>query len=140
MFATDAKQVLVVELKNWKVLGTVVGIITGIGTLMWQGMERFHQSEVDRIKGEAKADIARLQGEAKADMARLQDKVEMYRYYVQAVGTRDHEPLEEAMSQRQKEIKERAQTVVTGESGGEEGKEKKRGRGEDGGAGSLSPL
>ena len=108
---TDVKQVLVVELKDWKVLGTIVGIITGIGTLMWQGMERFHQAEVARIKGEAEA-----------AQARLQDKVEMYRYYVQAVGTRDHEPLMEGMSQRQKENKERAQAMMAGESGGKEGK------------------
>jgi len=119
---TDAKQVLVVELKDWKVLGTIVGIITGIGTLMWQGMERFHQAEVARIKGEAEAAQARIKGEAKADAARLQDKVEMYRYYVQAVGTRDHEPLMEGMSQRQKENKERAQAMMAGESGGKEGK------------------
>jgi len=127
------KQVLVVELKDWKVLGTIVGIITGIGTLMWQGMERFHQAEVARIKGEAEAAQARIKGEAeaaqarikgeaKADAARLQDKVEMYRYYVQAVGTRDHEPLMEGMSQRQKENKERAQAMMAGESGGKEGK------------------
>jgi len=32
---------------------------------------------------------ARLKGEA----ARFQDKVEMYRYYVQVFGTRDHEGL-----------------------------------------------
>jgi len=52
--------------------------------------------------------------------------VEIYQYYVQAVGTRDHEPLMEAMSQRQKENKESAQAMMAGESGGKEGKLKKR--------------
>ena len=84
--ATDAKHVLVVELKDWKILGTIVGIITGVGTLMWQGIDRFHQAEVKRLKGEAQAEAARLQ-----------DKVEMYQYYVQVFGTRDHEPLKESV-------------------------------------------
>ena len=83
-----------------------------------------------RIKGEAetaqrldKAEIARIKGEAKGDAARLEDKVENCRYFVQALGTRDHEPLEKALSQRQKEKEERSQAMATGESAGKERKE-----------------
>lgn len=36
-----------------------MGIITGVGTLMWQGMERFHQEEVARIMGEARLRVRR---------------------------------------------------------------------------------
>ena len=98
--------------KDWGIVvavGTIVGTITGAMTLMMHVMERVHQLEVAlikaeaeaaqaRIKAEAEAAQARIKAEAKADAARLQDKVEMYRYYVQALRTRDHEPLEEALS------------------------------------------
>ena len=126
--------------KEWSIVvnaGTIVAI-TGIGTFMWQVIERLHQAEVARIKGEAetavarikgegetaqrldKAEIARIKGEAKGDAARLEDKVENCRYFVQALGTRDHEPLEKALSQRQKEKEERSQAMATGESAGKE--------------------
>ena len=103
-------------------------------------MERFHQSEIARIKGEAEtaqgdaetaqarikveaefmerfhqSEIARIKGEA-------DNKVEMYQYYVQAVGTQDHKPLMKALSRRRKEYEQRAQAKATGESGGKEGK------------------
>ena len=159
--ATDAKQAPGLTSKEWSIVvnaGTIVAI-TGIGTFMWQVIERLHQAEVARIKGEAetaqrldkaevarikgeaetavagikgeaetaqrldKAEIARIKGEAKGDAARLEDKVENCRYFVQALGTRDHEPLEKALSQRQKEKEERSQAMATGESAGKERKE-----------------
>jgi hypothetical protein len=159
--ATDAKQAPGLTSKEWSIVvnaGTIVAI-TGIGTFMWQVIERLHQTEVARIKGEAetavarikgeaetaqrldkaevarikgeaetaqrldKAEIARIKGEAKGDAARLEDKVENCRYFVQALGTRDHEPLEKALSQRQKEKEERSQAMATGESAGKERKE-----------------
>ena len=123
--ATDAKQVLGLTTKDWGIVvavGTIVGTITGSMTLMMHVMERVHQSEVALIKAEAAAAQARIKAEAKADAARLQDKAEFYNYYVQALGTRDHEPLEEAMSRRHKENKERAQAMMAGESAGKEGK------------------
>jgi len=116
-------------------LATIGAVITGTITLVWQGMERLHKADTDRIRGEveaarrqdkAEAEAARRQDKAEAVAARLQEKVEIYQYYVQAVGTRDHEPLMEAMSQRQKENKESAQAMMAGESGGKEGKLKKR--------------
>ena len=141
--ATDAKQAPGLTSKEWSIVvnaGTIVAI-TGIGTFMWQVIERLHQGEVARIKGEAEtaqrldkaevarikgqaeAEIARIKGEAKGDAARLEDKVENCRYFVQALGTRDHEPLEKAVSQRQKEEEERSQAMATGESVGKERKE-----------------
>ena len=141
--ATDAKQAPGLTSKEWSIVvnaGTIVAI-TGIGTFMWQVIERLHQAEVARIKGEAEtaqrldkaevarikgeaeAEIARIKGEAKGDAARLEDKVENCRYFVQALGTRDHEPLEKALSQRQKEKEERSQAMATGESAGKEQKE-----------------
>ena len=148
--ATDAKQAPGLTSKEWSIVvnaGTIVAI-TGIGTFMWQVIERLHQAEVARIKGEAetaqrldkaevarikgeaetaqrldKAEIARIKGEATGDAARLEDKVENCRYFVQALGTRDHEPLEKALSQRQKEKEERSQAMATGESAGKERKE-----------------
>jgi len=143
--ATDAKQAPGLTSKEWSIVvnaGTIVAI-TGIGTFMWQVIERLHQGEVARIKGEAEtavarikgeaevarikgqaeAEIARIKGEAKGDAARLEDKVENCRYFVQALGTRDHEPLEKALSQRQKEEEERSQAMATGESVGKERKE-----------------
>ena len=170
--ATDAKQAPGLTSKEWSIVvnaGTIVAI-TGIGTFMWQVIERLHQAEVARIKGEAetaqrldkaevarikgeaetavarikgeaetaqrldKAEVARIKGEAetavarikgeaKGDAARLEDKVENCRYFVQALGTRDHEPLEKALSQRQKEKEERSQAMATGESAGKERKE-----------------
>ena len=178
--ATDAKQAPGLTSKEWSIVvnaGTIVAI-TGIGTFMWQVIERLHQAEVARIKGEAETavarikgeaetaqrldkaevarikgeaetavarikgeaetaqrldkaeiarikgeaetEIARIKGEAKGDAARLEDKVENCRYFVQALGTRDHEPLEKALSQRQKEKEERSQAMATGESAGKE--------------------
>lgn len=141
--ATDAKQVLGLSAREWGVViagGTIVGTIVSITTLMWYGMERIHQSEVARIKGEAETAQARIKGDAEtaqelkelkelfhqSEIARIKgeadNKVEMYQYYVQAVGTQDHKPLMKALSRRRKEYKERAQAKATGESGGKEGK------------------
>ena len=134
--ATDAKQVLGFSSREWGVViaaGTIVGTFVSITTLMWYGMERIHQSEVARIKGEAETAQARIKGEAKlmerlhqSEIARIKGeadyKVEMYQYYVQAVGTQDHEPLMKAMSRRRKEYGQRGQAMATGESGGKEGK------------------
>jgi len=66
------------------------------------------ESQTARLQGEAKLEAtrrqdmaesqtARLQGEAKLEAARLQDKVEFYEFYAKALGTRDFEPLKEAL-------------------------------------------
>jgi len=163
--ATDAKQVLGFSSREWGVViaaGTIVGTFVSITTLMWYGMERIHQSEVARIKGDAEtaqaringmerihqSEVARIKGDAETAQARIKgdaetaqefmerfhqseiarikgeadNKVEMYQYYVQAVGTQDHKPLMKALSRRRKEYKQRAQAKATGESGGKEGK------------------
>ena len=143
--ATDAKQVLGFSSREWGVViaaGTIVGTIVSITivsitTLLWYGMERIHQSEVARIKGDAETAQARIKGDAEtaqefmerfhqSEIARIKgeadNKVEMYQYYVQAVGTQDHKPLMKALSRRRKEYEQRAQAKATGESGGKEGK------------------
>jgi len=77
-------------------------------------MERVHQSEVARIKGDEESKERIHQSE----IARIKGEAEMYKYYVQAVGTLDHEPLMKARSRRRKEKKKKAQAMATGESGG----------------------
>ena len=94
--------------REWGVViaaGTIVGTIVSITTLMWYGMERIHQSEVARIKGDAETAQARIKGDAETAQARIKgeaefmerfhqseiarikgeadNKVEMYQYYVQ---------------------------------------------------------
>ena len=64
------------------------------------------KAERARIKGEAEAEMARIKDEAKGQEARLQDKVENCHFYLRAFGTRDHEPLKEALSQQQKQNQE----------------------------------
>ena len=96
-----------------------MGTIVSITTLMWYGMERIHQSEVARIKGDAETAQARIKGDAETAQARIKgdaetaqarikgeaefmerfhqseiarikgeadNKVEMYQYYVQPRG------------------------------------------------------
>lgn len=116
--------------------------MTGTIALMWNSMERFHEEKVARIMdfyeekvarimGEsqaarrqdmAEAQAARLQGEAKLEAARLQDKVESYEFYAKALGTRDFEPLKEALFRRQKAKEEGRQAMPTGEIAGTERK------------------
>ena len=83
--ATDAKQAPGLTSKEWSIVvnaGTIVAI-TGIGTFMWQVIERLHQAEVARIKGEAETAVARIKGEAetaqrldKAEVARIKGEAE----------------------------------------------------------------
>lgn len=130
------------ELKEWNLFLTLVGVMTGTIALVWKGLERFYEEKVSRIIGETEA--ARLQGEAKMEAslrqdmaeleaarrqdiaegkaARLQDKVEFYEFYAKALGTRDFEPLKEALVRRQKEKEEGQQVTPTGKSGGIEHK------------------
>ena len=111
--------------KTWTSVASVVATIGTVTSLMWVLMDRVHQG-----------DVARLKSEADGNAARLEDKIENYRFFVQALGTRDHEPLKEALSQQQTSIRKMSQAIATGGSGGEEGDKKKPGRGEDCGAGS----
>jgi len=139
---TDAKPGRGLELKEWNLFFALVGVMTGTIALMWNSMERFHEEKVARIMdfyeekvarimGEsqaarrqdmAEAQAARLQGEAKLEAARLQDKVESYEFYAKALGTRDFEPLKEALFRRQKEKEEGRPATPTGESAGTERK------------------
>ncbi len=80
------------------------------------------EAQAARLQGEAKLEAARLQGEAKLEAARLQDKVESYEFYAKALGTRDFEPLKEALLRRQKENEEGRQATPTGGSAGTERK------------------
>ena len=91
------------------------------------------EAQAARLRGEAKLEAARrqdmaevqaarLQGEAKLEAARLQDKVESYEFYAKALGTRDFEPLKEALFRRQKEKEEGRPATPTGESAGTERK------------------
>ena len=128
---TDAKPGRGLELKEWNLFFALVGVMTGTIALMWNGMERFYEEKVARIMGESQAarrqdmaevQAARLQGEAKLEAARLQDKVESYEFYAKALGTRDFEPLKEALFRRQKEKEEGRPATPTGESAGTERK------------------
>ena len=85
-------------------------------------MERVHQSELARIKGDAETAQESKERIHQSEVARIKGEAEMYKYYVQAVGTLDHEPLMKAMSRRRKEKKKKAQAMATGESGGKEEK------------------
>lgn len=122
------------DLKNINPFVAFLGAVTGTIALMWKGIEHFYEEKVSRILGEteaarrqdkaeaeaarlqgiAEAEAARLKGIAEAQTARLQDKVEFYTFYAKALGTRDYEPLKEALLQQQKE-KEGRQATSTGE-------------------------
>jgi hypothetical protein len=89
-----------------------------------QAARRQDMAEAQAARRQVMAEVqaARLQGEAKLEAARLQDKVESYEFYAKALGTRDFEPLKEALLRRQKEKEEGRQATPTGESAGTERK------------------
>jgi len=96
----DAKQALGgLELKGWN---AVIALTASVG-LMWEITYRFHQAEVARIMEEAEAkrkqdklevDAKRNQDKLEAEAARHQDKAELYKYFLQVIGTQNYEPLQ----------------------------------------------
>ena len=111
----DAKQLRWgLEVKGWN---AIIALTASIG-LTWEITYRFHQTEVARIMGEAEAkrrldeveakrrldkvevEAKRCQDKVEAEAMRHQDKQELYKYFLQVIGTQDYEPLQGMLGKR----------------------------------------